>query len=87
MPKAPPAQPVTLLRIADVVARVGLSRTVVYEREAAGDFPRRVSLGPRCVAWRSDEIERWILSRTPAPPGGPVAARLLAARGRLPEAA
>ena len=31
--------------------------------EAAGQFPSRVRLGARRVAWFEDEIEEWIASR------------------------
>ena len=49
-----------LLRPREVVNLVGISRTTVYEYEHAGRFPRRVVLGPRAVAWRSNEIREWI---------------------------
>ena len=53
-----------ILRLPDVQARVGLSRSAIYERMARGDFPRAVSLGGyKAVGWRSTEVEEWIASR------------------------
>lgn len=52
-----------ILRLAEVRARVGLSRSEIYRREALGQFPRRVSLGARSVGWPSDEIQSWIEER------------------------
>lgn len=51
---------VSLLRIADVSKRTGLSRSTIYAREAAGDFPQRIKIGKRASAWRSDEIAAYI---------------------------
>jgi len=53
-----------LLRFPEVQERVGLSRTHIWRLERTGEFPQRVKLGPRCVAWRASEIEAWIESRT-----------------------
>lgn len=52
-----------ILRINDVRARTGLSRSEIYRREALGQFPRRVSLGARSVGWPSEEIQAWIEAR------------------------
>lgn len=46
----------SLLRIADVKRRTGLSVATVYRREAAGTFPPRVRLGPKAVAWYESDI-------------------------------
>lgn len=52
-----------LLRLPDVVRLVGLKRSTVYKKIAAGIFPKSVLLGGRSVAWRSDEIRLWINAR------------------------
>lgn len=39
---------------------VGLSRSEIYRREARGDFPKRVILGPRCVGWLESELFEWV---------------------------
>jgi prophage regulatory protein len=53
----------TLLRMTQVKARTGLSRSTIYLRIKAGEFPTQVSLGPRAVGWLEAEIERWIETR------------------------
>ena len=52
-----------ILRLPEVLARVGLSRSTVYQRMAAGDFPASARLTPNSVGWRSDDIDAWIASR------------------------
>ena len=53
----------TLLRMRHVKARTGLSRSMIYLRIKAGEFPAQVSLGPRAVGWLEAEIERWIVTQ------------------------
>ena len=52
-----------LLRAAEVVERVGLSRVTIWRREREGDFPRRVRLGGNSVGWLESDIEAWIETR------------------------
>jgi len=49
-----------LLRLRDVIAQVGLGRSAIYDQIKRGVFPAPVHLGPRAVAWASDEIASWI---------------------------
>lgn len=53
----------SLLRLPDVQKLTGLSRSSVYRLEATGDFPRRVGLSERAVAWRENELLDWIEAR------------------------
>jgi prophage regulatory protein len=43
------------------------SRTHIARLEKAGEFPRRLSLGKRRVAWDEAEIEAWIASKKKPP--------------------
>jgi len=52
-----------IIRLPEVRARTGLSRSEIYRREALGQFPRRVSLGARSVGWASSEVQDWIEAR------------------------
>ena len=52
-----------ILRLADVKARTGLSRSTIYLNISKGIFPRHISLGPRCVGWLESEIDNWISTR------------------------
>lgn len=49
-----------LLRLPQVLARVGYSRSTLYSKIKAGEFPAPISLGARSVAWISGEIDEWI---------------------------
>lgn len=49
-----------LIRLPEVMDRVGLRRTAVYERVKAGEFPKPRSLGPRCSVWVEAEVDAWV---------------------------
>lgn len=52
--------PDRLIRLPEVMARVGLGRTAIYQRMREGRFPRSRSLGPRCTVWVEAEISEWV---------------------------
>jgi prophage regulatory protein len=52
-----------LLRLSEVKYQVGLGRSAIYEQIKLGKFPAPVNIGPRAVAWPSDQIDAWIDSR------------------------
>jgi prophage regulatory protein len=54
---------VRILRLAEVLAATGLSRSSLYDAIAKGEFPRQRQLTERAVGWRSDEVEAWIRER------------------------
>lgn len=56
----------TLERLPQVRARTGLSRSEIYRRIAAGDFPKPIKLGARASAWVEREVTTWIESRIAA---------------------
>jgi prophage regulatory protein len=51
---------VKLIRLPKLIDIVGLKRPTIYKAMKAGTFPKPVNIGPRAVAWRSDEIEAWV---------------------------
>jgi prophage regulatory protein len=51
------------LRLKDVMARTGLSRSTIYLGISKGNFPQNINLGPRCVGWLESEIDGWIQAR------------------------
>lgn len=55
--------PASILRLKHLRQRVKLSRSTIYAKIAAGDFPSPITLGPRAVGWLESDIERWITSR------------------------
>ena len=52
-----------ILRLPEVKARTGLSRSSIYLRIANNEFPRSVSLGGRAVGWLEHEIECWLAEK------------------------
>lgn len=56
----------SIIRLPDVKARTGLSRSSIYSFIKAGKFPNHVSIGARAVGWVSSEIDDWIASRVNA---------------------
>ena len=58
----------TILRLPDVKARTGLSRSTIYLRLAEGSFPRPVSLGARSIGFVEAEIDAWVDERIRARP-------------------
>jgi len=52
-----------LLRLPEVKAHTGLSRSELYRRIAKGAFPAPVKIGARASAWSSAEVERWKAER------------------------
>ena len=65
-----PYNPISLLRIPEVIQRTGLSRSTIYRMVDRGEFPRPVPLTSRTVAWSSSEIDRWIQERLAGPRAG-----------------
>ncbi|PKB25340.1 AlpA family transcriptional regulator [Novosphingobium kunmingense] len=49
-----------LLRLPEVMARVGMKRSAIYQRMSDGRFPKSRSLGAKCAVWVEREIEEWI---------------------------
>ena len=51
----------TILRLPQVKAKTGLSRSTIYARIAQGSFPKPVPLGgARAVGWVEAQVEGWI---------------------------
>lgn len=51
-----------LIRLPEVMARVGLKRSAIYQRMSEGRFPKSRSLGGKCTVWVEAEIDAWINS-------------------------
>jgi prophage regulatory protein len=56
------APPPRLLRLPEVMDKVGLRRSAIYQRMSEGRFPKSRSLGPKCTVWVEAEINFWIAS-------------------------
>jgi prophage regulatory protein len=55
-----------MLREREVKQITGLSRCTRWRLERRGEFPKRVSLTQRCVAWPEAEILAWLEKRAEA---------------------
>ncbi len=53
-----------ILRLHDVIAITGLSRSTIYAEIAKGDFPKQIRLTRgRSVGWYSSAVYEWVDSR------------------------
>ena len=57
---------VVFLRLPDVKAVTGLSKTSLYALIKEKSFPAPVRLSPRAVAWVKSEIRQWAVERVQA---------------------
>jgi prophage regulatory protein len=55
------------LSMRQVLERVGLSRTTLYERMDAGTFPQSVPLGPRRIAFVESQVDAWMTAQISTP--------------------
>ena len=49
-----------ILRLPDVIDRVGFSRSTIYDFIARGRFPTPIRIGIRAVGWLDSDINDWI---------------------------
>lgn len=54
-----------LVRLREVIHRVGLGKTAIYARIRAGEFPKPVDLGG-VVAWVESDVDTWIEAKIAA---------------------
>ncbi len=66
MPATMIATAYVLLRLPEVKARTGLSRSEIYRRVALGTFPAPVKLGEHASAWVASEVDQFIADRIAA---------------------
>jgi len=60
-----------ILRMREVIQRIGLSRSTIYKLMENNDFPKPMKLGAQAIGWRDTDIEQWIANRPIAPIGPP----------------
>jgi prophage regulatory protein len=53
-------EPLAILRLKQVVARVGRSRSSIYADVKTGAFPSPIRIGSRSVGWLEHEISDWL---------------------------
>ena len=55
-----PAKGDRVLRLPEVMDRVGLKRPTIYKRARAGTFPQPIKLGPNSSGWLESEIDAFL---------------------------
>lgn len=53
----------TLINRKKLLAMIPLSERTIFNMEQRGEFPRRIALTSRNVAWDLAEVEEWIEAR------------------------
>jgi prophage regulatory protein len=61
-PAIPTGEPrvTRLIRLPEVMGRVGMKRSTIYRKMEEGSFPRSRSISAKCAVWVEAEIEGWI---------------------------
>ena len=57
------------LRLPQVKATTGLSKSTIYPPLSEGTFPKQVPIGPRLVVWVESDIQNWITEQVSAARG------------------
>lgn len=52
-----------ILRIPQVLERVGYRRSTLYVLIREGRFPKPIALGPRAIGFVEEEVDAWIRAR------------------------
>ncbi|MGL5040136.1 MAG: helix-turn-helix transcriptional regulator [Aeromonas sp.] len=60
------AQETRFIRMKEVCAKVGLAKSTLWELVARGQFPQKVHLGERTVAFIESEVDAWMAERIAA---------------------
>lgn len=58
-----PTEEIRILRIREVIALTGLSRSAIYAAVKLGTFPRQIKLSARSSGWLKGEIVKWLIER------------------------
>jgi prophage regulatory protein len=74
--------PSRILRLPEVMRRVGLSKTTIYDRIKKGEFPAQAKLldGSATAGWFEDEIEAYLAARRITKPKLPSSAGISQAK-------
>lgn len=58
-----PPRATRLIRLPEVMSRVGLGRSTIYRWMSEGKFPKPVQLGGHAVAWVEEEVQDWVVNK------------------------
>jgi prophage regulatory protein len=54
---------INIIKLSEVIARTGLSRSTIYRRVKQTDFPKPIPLGGNSIGWIELEVQQWLLAR------------------------
>ena len=57
---------IRLLRMADMVEKIGVSKGTIYGLMRTQGFPRSFKIGTRATGWLAHEVEAWLERRVEA---------------------
>lgn len=66
MKRSPLPRTTRMIRLPEVMAICGLSRSTVYAYTKRGEFPARVKITRHASAWVREEVLAWVESRIEA---------------------
>lgn len=52
-----------IIRLPEVLEKVGLKKSAVYKLIKDGDFPKQVKLGKHASGWIEADVQAWIMKR------------------------
>ena len=50
---------IKFLRLPEVIQKVGLKKTYIYQMIREGTFPKQIKVAPRAVVWNEYDIDQW----------------------------
>ena len=53
-------EPDRIVRMNNVLARTGLSKSTIYRKIAEGTFPPQLKISTNGAGWRESDINRWV---------------------------
>lgn len=53
-------RPERLIRLPEVMARVGFKKSMIYQLMSEGRFPQSLRISVKCTVWIESEIEAWV---------------------------
>ena len=56
-----------LIRLPELLRRVPLSRSTIYQTVSKQEFPSPVKIGPRAVAWSEELVDAWAKAKIGSP--------------------
>ncbi|WP_447838492.1 helix-turn-helix transcriptional regulator [Aeromonas salmonicida] len=65
------SNPIKVLRIKDLIGKVGMARSTIYDRlnpkspRYDSSFPKPIKLGLSAIGWLEHEVDTWIKTQSP----------------------